>query len=57
MGPSRQEKYASLKATAVKQGSKFLPLSLPKSQVTGELHYRLDGAETADKLIVFIHGE
>lgn len=56
MGPSRQDKFELQKAAAIQRGSKFQSVSLPKCQVTGELHYRLEGEETAEKLVVFVHG-
>mmetsp|Transcript_17387 Transcript_17387/g.29114 ORF Transcript_17387/g.29114 Transcript_17387/m.29114 type:complete len:333 (+) Transcript_17387:104-1102(+) len=56
MGPSREEKYATKKKEALKNGSSFAQVTLPKSQLTGELHYQLLGDDSAEKLVVFIHG-
>mgnify|MGYP003386465784 CR=1 FL=1 len=56
MGPSRQEKFELQKAAAIQNGSKFVRVSLAQSQVTGELHYKLDGEEASKQLVVFIHG-
>jgi pimeloyl-ACP methyl ester carboxylesterase len=56
MGPKNEKKYATMKEAAIKDGSSFIQVTLPKSQVTGELHYKLQGNANSKKLIVFIHG-
>ena len=56
MSLSREDKFALQKEAAVKSGSKFIQITLPRSQLTGEMHYKLEGNENTDNLVVFIHG-